>query len=142
MQNNYWSDEAAQNLDPFSSLLSEWSDFQDEEEKFRNNFFQGLSGRRKKAAFVLMAVWGITIVLHLVNWGTWVVLVLTGLFFIQTLRLITAKPEDVPSPLSDEVIANGHVPSVSLLVAAKNEEAVIGQLITTLCNLDYPTDKY
>ncbi|WP_267382827.1 glycosyltransferase [Cyanobacterium sp. uoEpiScrs1] len=142
MQNNYWSDKADQDLDPLSSLLSEWSDPQDEEEEFKNDFFQGLSGRRKKAAFVLMAIWGITIVLHLVTWGTWVILGVTGLFFIQALRLIIVKPEDVPSPLSDEVIANGHVPSVSLLVAAKNEEAVIGQLITTLCNLDYPTDKY
>ncbi len=142
MPNNYWLDETEQDLDPLSSLLSEFSDPEDEEEEFRSDFFQGLSGRRKKAAFVLMTIWGITIGLHLVTWGTWVVWGLTGLFLIQALRLITAKPEGMPSPLSDEALGSCDVPSISLLVAAKNEEAVIGQLVRMLCNLDYPNNKY
>ncbi|ACK64687.1 glycosyl transferase family 2 [Rippkaea orientalis PCC 8801] len=140
MPNNYWTDDAEHDLDPLSSLLSEWSNLEEEEEEFRSDFFQGLSGRRKKAAFVLMTVWGITVGLHLVSWGTWVVLGLTVLFLIQALRLINAQPDIIPEPLSDEALEKA--PSVSLLVAAKNEEAVIGKLVTMLCNLDYPTDRY
>ena len=141
MPKNYWIDnDGQQKLDPISSLLSEWSDPEDEEEEFRSEFFQGLSGRRKKAAFVLMAIWGIVISLNLLAWGTWVILGLTAIFALQASRLIIAKPEPVPEPLSEVNLEE--VPSVSLLVAAKNEEAVINQLVTQLCSLDYPTEKY
>ncbi|GBF82957.1 glycosyl transferase [Aphanothece sacrum FPU1] len=141
MPDKYWTDNSEpQELDPLRSLLSEWSDPEDEEEEFRSDFFQGLSGRRKKAAFVLMTIWGITIGLHLVAWGTWIVFGLTALFLLQAVRLVWAKPEETPPPLCDEALANA--PSVSLLVAAKNEEAVIGQLVNQLCNLDYPVPKY
>lgn len=138
MPKNYY--ESDKELDPISSLLSEWSDPEEEEEEFRSDFFQGLEGRRKKAAFVLMLVWGITIALHWVAWGNWVVMGLTGLLVIQAIRLVTAKPEAVPNPLSEANLVNA--PTVSLLVAAKNEQAVIGNLVTMLCDLDYPTDKY
>lgn len=141
MPNKYWSeDESEQELDPISSLLSEWVDPEDEEEEFRSDFFQGLSGRRKKAAFILTIVWGITISLHLLTWGTWVVIGMTGLLAIQGLRLVFAKAESTPEPLSNEALADA--PFISLLVSAKNEEAVIGKLITQLCNLDYPSHKY
>ncbi|OKH23244.1 glycosyl transferase [Hydrococcus rivularis NIES-593] len=141
MPEKYWSEnESEQELDPIGSLLSEWVDPEDEEEEFRSDFFKGLSGRRKKAAFVLMAVWSTTIALHLVTWGTWVIMGMTGLMVIHGLRLVSAKAEPTPDSLSDEALANA--PSVSLLVAAKNEESVIGNLVTMLCNLDYPTDKY
>ncbi|GBE91062.1 family 2 glycosyl transferase [Nostoc cycadae WK-1] len=36
----------------------------------------------------------------------------------------------------------GELPSVSLLVAAKNEEAVIGKLVKSLCSLEYPDGQY
>jgi 1,2-diacylglycerol 3-beta-glucosyltransferase len=141
MPEKYWSEnEPEQELDPIGSLLSELVDLEDEEEEFRSDFFQGLSGRRKKAAFVLMVVWGATILLHLVTWGTWVVMGVTGLLLIQGLRWVSAKPKSPAKPLSDEALANA--PFVSLLVSAKNEEAVISHLMTMLCNLDYPTDKY
>ncbi|MDJ0730631.1 MAG: glycosyltransferase family 2 protein [Crocosphaera sp.] len=141
MTKNYWIDnDESDNLDPISSLLSEWSDPEDEEEEFRSDFFQGLSGRRKKAAFVLMAVWAIVMSLHLIAWGTWVIIALTTVFTIQAFRLIVAQPDPIPEPLSGENLQQS--PSVSLLVAAKNEEAVIGKLVQQLCNLDYPTEKY
>lgn len=140
MPQNYWTDnDPDQDLDPISSLLSEWTDPEEEEEEFRSDFFQGLSGRRRKAAFVLMLVWGVTIGLHLVTWGIWVVMAIAGMILIHALRLIIAKPDPTPEPLSDQAIADA--PSVSLLVAAKNEEAVISNLVNLLCNLDYPTDK-
>ncbi|PSF36811.1 glycosyl transferase [Aphanothece hegewaldii CCALA 016] len=140
MTKNYWSDESSEELDPISSLLSEWTDPEEDEEEFRSDFFQGLAGRRQKAAFVLITIWTVTIALHLVNWGMWVVLALTAIIVIQGLRLMLAKPEATPTPLSDEALLTA--PHVSILVAAKNEEAVISRLVASLCNLDYPSDKY
>ncbi|MEA5533475.1 glycosyltransferase family 2 protein [Crocosphaera sp. XPORK-15E] len=141
MPKKYWIDNDPESeLDPISSLLSEWSDPEEEEEEFRSDFFQGLSGRRQKAAFVLMAIWGVTLGINVVTWGTWLVLGLICLFSLQASRLIFAKPDPIAEPLSDEGLASA--PSVSLLVAAKNEEAVIRQLVTQLCSLDYPTEKY
>jgi 1,2-diacylglycerol 3-beta-glucosyltransferase len=141
MPQNHWSEgDADKELDPISSLLSEWSDPEEEEEEFRSDFFQGLEGRRRKAAFVLMTIWGIVIALHLVAWGYWVVVSLAGLLSIQALRLVLAKPKPTPNPIADESLADA--PTVSLLVAAKNEEAVIGKLVKKLCELDYPDNKY
>jgi 1,2-diacylglycerol 3-beta-glucosyltransferase len=127
-------------LNPIESLLSEWSDPEAEEEEFRRDFFQGLSGRRQKAAVVLATVWGMAIALHELSWGVYLVWVLIGFLAIYALRLMLAKPESNPDPLTDDALAIA--PTVSLLVAAKNEEAVISKLVKMLCNLDYPVDKY
>ncbi len=127
-------------LDPISSLLSELSDPEEEEEEFRSDFFKGLEGRRRKAAFTLMLIWGIVIALHLLSWGYWLILSFTGLLVVQALRLVSIKPEAPPTPLSNQDLANAA--TVSLLVAAKNEAAVIARLVTMLCTLDYPQDKY
>lgn len=107
---------------------------------FESDFFQGLEGRRRKAAFALTIIWGGTIALNLVSWGSWLVLGLTSLLGIQILRVLFARPHRVPQPLSEATKSDW--PSVSLLVAAKNEEAVIGKLVKSLCNMDYPADRY
>lgn len=137
MPDNYWSeDDSGSELDPISSLLSDF-----DEEEFENDFFfQGLEGRRQKAAVVLTVLWGGTILLHLVSWGSWVILGLTALLGIQAVRFLFAKPLKTPEPLPDETQEN--LPFISLLVAAKNEEAVISNLVKMLCNLDYPKTKY
>lgn len=141
MPNNSWKDsDPTQDLDPISSFLAEWSDPEEEEEEFRSDFFQGLAGRRRKAAFVLMMIWATTILLHLVTWGTWLILGFSGLIAIQTLRLISRSPDPIPDPLGDQALATA--PSVSLVVAAKNEESVITRLVNSLCNLDYPENNY
>ena len=141
MAENYWRDkESDSEFDPINSLFSELSDPEIAEAEFREDFFQGLAGRRKKAAFLLMATWIVTIALHLVSWGEWLVLTLTFLVGVQILRYLFAPSEIVAAALSDEELLNA--PKVSLLVAAKNEEAVIGNLVSMLCSLDYPTDKY
>ncbi len=140
MAENYWrKKESESEFDPINSLLSELSDPEDAEEEFRADFFRGLAGRRQKAAFLLMVIWLVTISLHLVSWGSWLVLGVTGLAGIQILRYIFAKPE-VAQKLSTEELAVA--PRFSLLVAAKNEEAVISNLVAMLCSLDYPADKY
>ncbi len=137
MPENSWSqNDSGDELDPISSLLSDLED-----EEFENDFFfQGLEGRRQKAALVLTAIWSGTIALHLVSWGSWLVLGLTALLGIQAVRFLLARPLKTPEPLADE--DQGNFPYVSLLVAAKNEEAVISNLVKMLCELDYPKARY
>lgn len=132
-----WSEnDSASELDPISSLLSDF-----EEEEFENDFFfQGLEGRRRKAAVALTMLWSGTIVLHLVSWGSWLILGLTALLGIQAVRILLARPLKTPEPLLDDGKTN--FPFVSLLVAAKNEEAVISKLVRNLCDLDYPKARY
>jgi 1,2-diacylglycerol 3-beta-glucosyltransferase len=141
MTENYWSQEKSDpDLAPLNSLLAELSDPEVAEEEFRLDFFQGLAGRRQKAAFLLTTVWLTVIVLHLVSWGVWLVWGFTSLVAMQILRYLFAKLDYVPTPLTEELLADA--PQISLLVAAKNEEVVIGNLVAMLCELDYPADKY
>lgn len=137
MPENYWSEEeSGSELDPISSLLSDF-----EEEEFENDFFfQGLEGRRRKAAVVLTVLWSGTILLHLVSWGSYLIWGLATVLGIQAVRFLLARPLKTPEPLSDQIQTN--LPMVSLLVAAKNEEAVISNLVKMLCNLDYPKTRY
>lgn len=136
-----WIDnDADKDLDPLEIFLPQLSDPEEDEEDFRNDFFQGLSGRRKKAAFVLMVIWGVMMVLHEFSWGNWVIGLLTLALFCKNLQLIFAKPLLPQPPLSEEALQNA--PSVSLLIAAKNEEKVLPSLVEQLCHLDYPLEKY
>ena len=141
MAENYWrKKESEQEFDPINSFLAELTDPEAEEAEFRNDFFRGLSGRRRKAALLLMVIWLVIISLHLVAWGTWLVLGLTGLVSLQILRYLCTAPATAPEPLSQQDLTSA--PPVSLLVAAKNEEAVIANLVKMLCSLEYPVDKY
>ncbi len=92
--------------------------------------------RRRKAALVLTMVWSGTIALHIASWGSLLVLGLTTIIGIHALVVVLAKPRHA----SVEIQAD--FPYVSLLVAAKNEEAVIGNLVKNLCSLEYPKERY
>ena len=141
MTENYWSKEKSESgLDPLNSLLSELSDPEAAESEFRSDFFENLAGRRRKAALLLTAVWLIVIALHLVSWGIWLVYGFTSLAAMQILRYLLVKADPVPAILEGERLEDA--PKVSLLVAAKNEEVVIGNLVAMLCGLDYPADRY
>lgn len=96
--------------------------------------------RRPKVAFVLTIIWSGTITLHLLSWGYWIILGLTGLLSVQLLRILLAKSKPAPEPLSEENL--NEWPYVSLLVAAKNEEAVISKLVKNICAVDYPSNYY
>jgi 1,2-diacylglycerol 3-beta-glucosyltransferase len=96
--------------------------------------------RRRKAAMLLAVIWSSTIALHLVAWGFWVIIVLTTVMGLHAVRVLLARPLPVPDPLTDADLETA--PLVTLMVAAKNEEAVIGRLIKQLCNLDYPAHRY
>lgn len=132
MPENSWPEkDSYRELEPIDSLLSD---------DLESDLFRGLGGRRRKAAVVLTIIWSSTLALHLLSWGFWLILGLTGLLWIQALRVLFARPIPVPEPFSFETQSDW--PYVSLLVAAKNEEAVISNLVRMLCNLDYPAKRY
>jgi 1,2-diacylglycerol 3-beta-glucosyltransferase len=146
MRANFWSARtASREFEPLSTILGDPYDDTDlgdtPEESLRERIsYRGYAGRRQKAAIVMVAIWGGTILLHFLSWGSGLVLGLTGLMGIQLLRMFLATPKlgvTLPSEPSRQ-----DVPYVSLLVAAKDEEAVIGQTIAMLCSLDYPIDRY
>lgn len=146
MSANSWSEENPYDeIESVSALLSDLAEAATVEDR---PTYPGFAGRRRKAAVVLSVIWGGTIALHLISWGYWLVLGLTTLMSVHALRVIFARPLPIPSPLRLQdmteagVAGGGTLPYVSLLVAAKNEEAVIGNLVETLCNLDYPACHY
>lgn len=112
--------------------------------------FPGYLGRRRKAAFTLALLWGGTVTLHLLSWGSWLVLGLMGVLTIHAVRILLARPLPPPAPLGpsqpeeSSAPADGSTrwPFVSMLVAAKNEEVVISRLVANLCSVDYPVDRY
>lgn len=126
------------NSDPLDSIFTDLS--VDEESEVRTDSASlppvRFKGRRGKAALVLTIVWSGTITLHLVSWGSIFVLGLTTMLGIHALGIIFAKPRHH----SQEI--EGDLPFVSVLVAAKNEEAVIGRLVKNLCNLEYGNGQY
>ena len=103
-------------------------------------FERGVAGRRRKAAVAITTVWAITIGLHLVSWGIWCVCVLTAMVGIHSLRLVFAHPNAAPDSILDDEAP--HYPYVSIMVSAKNEEAVVEPLVRSLCSLNYPSDRY
>lgn len=139
MPESSWPENDSYNeLESLSSLLVDLSQLSESESPVSSS--RPRDRRRRKAAAVLVMIWGSTIALHLVTWGYWLVLGLTTLMGIHAVRVLFARPMANPEPLSDEALATA--PIVSLLVAAKNEEAVIGRLVKTLCSLDYPAHRY
>jgi 1,2-diacylglycerol 3-beta-glucosyltransferase len=136
MPANSWPENDSYNeLDPLHSLLSDLS-VEDESVVETSVFLPSrFQGRRSKAAVVLTIVWSGTIALHLVSWGSLFIVGLTTILGIHALRIVFARPQ------TQETI-DGSLPSVSILVAAKNEEAVIGRLVNNLCNLEYPEEQY
>lgn len=133
----YTLDELEDELESIDALMPELTDSAD----MASHFNRGLVGRRRKAAMTLTLVWAGTIGLHLVSWGIWAVLALTALMTIHAIRVLTARPNPLPEPLPADRPPEDY-PYVSILVSAKNEEAVIGSLVKDLCSLDYPSDRY
>lgn len=122
---------------------------------FNAELFKGYAGRRLKAAIALAILWIITLALHLLPWGQTLVIIVAGLMSIHALRVMLAKPLLAPKPLpsatsmastaagaASDTPAIATLPYVSLIVAAKNEEHVIGKLVESLLHIDYPTSRY
>ncbi len=92
--------------------------------------------RRLKAATSLSLIYVSVFGLHLLSWGHQVIMALLGVMTIHALRLL-ATPATKKTLASEPV----ELPFVSLLVAAKNEEAVIANLVQTLCAIEYAGDR-
>ncbi|MFO0409994.1 MAG: glycosyltransferase [Dolichospermum sp.] len=120
------------NSDPLDLILPDLSENKESEYLQPKRF----KGRRGKAALVLTIVWSGTITLHLVSWGSIFILGLTTILGIHALGIIFTKPRDHSPKIEADL------PFVSVLVAAKNEEAVIGRLVKNLCNLEYGNGEY
>jgi 1,2-diacylglycerol 3-beta-glucosyltransferase len=97
----------------------------------------GMRYRQLKAAIVLMGLYLGVISLHLLTWGYILVWGVTGIFCLRALKLVTTKLAPVPVFIPPQTY-----PFISLAIAAKNEAAVVTDLVHSLCNLDYPTDRY
>ncbi len=138
MPANSWPEKDYDELDSLNSMLADMSaNLELEEQKSQELCVPSrFQGRRRKAAVVLTMVWSGTIALHLVSWGSLFVLGLATVVGLHSLVIVFAKPRHV----DDE--KTGDFPFVSLLVAAKNEELVISNLVNNLCNLDYPASGY
>jgi 1,2-diacylglycerol 3-beta-glucosyltransferase len=138
MPANSWPEnDSYSEFDPLT-LLSELTVDEDSVEEANNTLSlpSRFQNRRRKAAIVLSIVWSSTIALHLISWGSLLVLGLSTIIGLHALVVVLARPRQY-----QEVI-EGELPFVSLLVAAKNEEAVIGNLAKNLCSLKYPQDNY
>ena len=94
-------------------------------------------GRRLKALAALVFLWSITLVLHWATWGFWVVWGVTGLVALYLVRIAIANATYATSPnkaMLPATLETKDAPRVSLLVAAKNEAAVIDNLVDSLCS--------
>ena len=108
-------------------------------------------GRRRKAALVLFAVWGVVIALHYSAGGQALVWGLTAIASVHLFRLLTGRPAHIALPPVDmpgegsahsTATATDALPFVSVLVSAKDEAAVIARLVEQLDRVDYPRDRY
>ncbi|MEM7713014.1 MAG: glycosyltransferase family 2 protein [Cyanobacteria bacterium P01_A01_bin.68] len=134
MPANSWPDEDYNELDSLNSILADMSaNVELEEQKSQELCVPSrFQGRRRKAALFLTMIWSGTIALHLISWGSFIVLGLATVVGLHSMVVVFAKPHCIDE---DNV---GDLPFVSLIVAAKNEELVISNLVNNLCNLEYP----
>jgi 1,2-diacylglycerol 3-beta-glucosyltransferase len=88
--------------------------------------------RRLKATLVVLMVWGIVSWLHWQPQIQWLMMVLTAILTIQTVRMLITKPT------FSKIKVPVNLPTVSILIPAKNESAVLTNLAHNLFCLNYP----
>jgi 1,2-diacylglycerol 3-beta-glucosyltransferase len=91
--------------------------------------------RRLKATLVFILVWGCVSLWHWRPETQWLIVGLTVVFAVQTLRMLLSKPASLV------IESDAYFPLVSILVPAKNESAVLANLVYSLFNLKYPSDR-
>jgi 1,2-diacylglycerol 3-beta-glucosyltransferase len=135
MADNYWPEQSSLPEQEVKDLLPDWS-----KANINDYFFRGIGGRRLKAALVLITLWLIVVGLYQFAWAEYLVYAIAAMMLGHILRLITVAPEKTSPAIEAQALTT--YPRVSLLVSAKNEEAVMGRLVNNLCNLDYPAEQY
>lgn len=89
--------------------------------------------RRLKATLVVLLVWGFVSLLHWQPQTQWLMLGLTAVLTVQTVRMLMAKVS-VP-----RIEGDADLPKVSILVPAKNESVVLPDVVHSLFHLNYPS---
>lgn len=99
------------------------------------SIYQPSPHRRLKAIFIFLLIWGLVSLLHWKPQTQWFIVGLTVVLTGQAVRMLTVKQ-------TSAVIENPeYLPSVAILVPAKNESAVLSDLIHNLSQLNYPRDR-
>ncbi|TAE61938.1 MAG: glycosyltransferase family 2 protein [Nostocales cyanobacterium] len=88
--------------------------------------------RRLQATTIVLLVWCGVSLLHLFPEFRFLMLGLTILLTIQSVRMLIVKPK-ISVPVDD-----GYLPTVSIVVSAKNESAVLPGLVNNIDQLNYP----
>lgn len=88
-----------------------------------------------------MVIWIVVIIFYYWVWGSWLVWVFIGVFFLQVFRLMKVILEEVFFLFIGDVFMVFYF-QVCLMVVVKNEEVVIGKIVQQLCFLDYFGDCY
>ncbi|MBD2447506.1 glycosyltransferase family 2 protein [Nostoc sp. FACHB-152] len=99
------------------------------------SIFQPNPHRRFKAILIFIMMWGFVSLLHWQPQTQWLIVGLTVVLAVQTVRMLAAKPT------SAVIDTNEYLPQVSILVPAKNESAVLADLVHNLFQLNYPSDR-
>lgn len=89
--------------------------------------------RRLKATLMVLFVWGFVSLLHWQPQTQWLMVGLTAILTIQTVRMLMAKANP------PRIEGDAELPQVSILVPAKNESAVLPNVVHSLFHLNYPT---
>ena len=93
MPANSWPEnDSSKDLDDLEPLSWFLSNFSSEADLEGSSSYRGYEGRRRKAAALLAATWTGTIALHLVSWGSWLVLAVTALVGIHLSRVYLTRP--------------------------------------------------
>jgi 1,2-diacylglycerol 3-beta-glucosyltransferase len=90
--------------------------------------------RRLQATIIVLLVWCGVSLLHLFPVTRFFMLGLAAILTVQAVRMLIVKPEN-------HVFAdNSYLPTVSILIPAKNESAVLPEIINSIYNLNYPVN--
>jgi len=88
--------------------------------------------RRLKATLVVLTVWAIVSLLHWQPMTQWGMLCFTAILTLQTARILLSHP------IAPKMPSDSPLPTVAILIPAKNEQAVLPDLVSSLVRLDYP----
>ena len=91
--------------------------------------------RRLRASLVVILICSLVTLLHLRPETQWFIVGLTFVLTVQMLRMLLAKPATVV--IEDDT----YLPQVSILVPAKNESAVLADLVNSIFQVKYPSDR-
>lgn len=99
------------------------------------SIYQPSPNRRLKAILIFLLIWSCVSLLHWQPQTQWFIVGLTFILTVQTVRMLIAKPTTAV------IESNEYLPQVSILVPAKNESAVLADLVHNLFQLNYPSDR-